>query len=116
MRRPCKKLDIDLIFDSEDPVLRSFKKPFKQKLAYINENCISYSIFKLSQQYLEARDYMHAVIYLHETFMVRYSEIGTLKHDLRHNVSSEFSDEIKEQLSVIKEKLQQELNTTFPIV
>lgn len=105
-----KELDVDRIFDSEDPVLRSFKEPFRQKLAYINEKNTSRAIFKLSQQYLEARDYIHAVIYLHETFMVRYSEIGTLKHDLRHRVSSKFSDEIKKQLTVVKEKLQIELN------
>lgn len=105
-----KELDVDRIFDSEDPVLRSFKEPFSEKLAYINEKNTSRAIFMLSQQYLEARDYMHAVIYLHETFMVRYSEIGTLKHDLRHRVSSKFSDEIKKQLTVVKEKLQIELN------
>ena len=105
-----KKLDIDRIFNSEDPVLRSFKEPFSQKLAYINEKNTSRVIFKLSQQYLKARDYIHAVIYLHETFMVRYSEIGTLKHDLRNinDIPDELYDEITNQLaticSILKEK------------
>lgn len=105
-----KELDVERIFDSEDPVLRSFKEPFSEKLAYINEKTTSRAIFKLSQQYLEARDYMHAVIYLHETFMVRYSEIGTLKHDLRNinDIPDELYDEITNQLATICSILKQE--------
>lgn len=110
-----KNLDLSSICESEDPVLRSFAEPLMEKLSYVHCNLPSRSIFLLSRQYLESDDFMRAVIYLHETFMVRYCETGILKFDLRKNkkwneeekklILSQLA-EVSKDLNAIKQKNQ----------
>ena len=102
-----KNIDLSSITESDDPVLRSFAKPLEEKLSYAHSELPSKSIFLLSQQYLKSNDFLRTIIYLHETFMVRYSEIGILKFDLRKNTtwSPEQQSRILSQLSAVNSDL-----------
>ncbi len=108
-----KDLEIDQFFQDDNPLINTIKDPLEKKLAYVKEDSSAYSVFLLSQQFLDAKDYLRAIIYLHESLMVYYSEVGTLKYDLRR-----FKDWNKDDLTNIcsqLRKIKEAVNEKLPL-
>ena len=101
-----KNINLKEDLKNSNPLIELLEEPLVEKLSYINEDSTAYSIYLLSQQYFEARDFLRAVIYLHESLMTRYAEVSSLKYDLRSN--KEWTDEdyqkIDQQLELVKKQ------------
>lgn len=101
-----------LELDVSNPLLKLLEEPLKEKLAYVNVSSIPFSLFLLSKQFIKARDFFKAVVYLQES-LITYA-IGTfdLKFDLlmKNKLTKNEEYELKQQLSAFEAKYQQKIN------